>query len=149
MSKQGTSEALGPELSNHGSIFVLRNPPAEVREQFPTVDWASFPPPNEECYVQVNIFAACDDSKQSAFHMGSTMEVTYLLFKKSFPWISKAIPFSDNCGDYHSTAATNFNHEMGRLTGIFVVRVEHSEAGEGKGEVDVRFGIWSRKFNTT
>jgi hypothetical protein len=148
-SKQGTSEGLGPKLSNHGSIFVFRNPPAAVREQFTTVDWASFPPASEDCYVQVNVFAACDDSKQSAFHMGSTMEVTYSLFKKSFPWISKAIPFSDNCGDYHSTAATLFNHEIGRLTGIFVVRVEHSEAGEGKGEVDVRFGIWSRKFNTT
>jgi hypothetical protein len=31
--------------------------------------------------------------------------------------------------------------KFGRLTGISIIRVEHTEPGEGKGEVDMRFGI--------
>ena len=59
------------------------------------------------------------------------------------------MPYSDQCGDYHSAAATLYNHEIGRFTGIHVVRSEHSEVGEGKGEVDMKFGIIAQQFYTT
>jgi hypothetical protein len=81
--------------------------------------------------------------------MGATMEVTYKEIERAFPWITQSITFSDQCGDYHLTPATIFNHEIGRLTGISVIRVEHTEPGEGKGEVDVRFGILAQKFVTS
>ena len=58
------------------------------------------------------------------------------------------MPYSDQCGDYHSAAATLYNHEIGRFTGIHVVRSEHSEVGEGKGEVDIKFGIIAQQFYT-
>ena len=148
-SKQGTSENLGKKLSNHGSIFVMRNPPQETRDQHEDVDWTQFPGASEDVYLQVNCFVASDDSNQSAYHMGCMMEVTYKELKRSFPWLDTVIPFSDQCGDYHSTAATIYNHEIGRLTGIHVGRSEHSEVGEGKGEVDMKFGILAQQFYTT
>jgi hypothetical protein len=80
--------------------------------------------------------------------MGATMEVTYKEIKRAFPWITQSITFSDQCGDYHSTPAKIFNHEIGRLTSISVIRVEHTEPGEGKGQVDMRFGILAQKFVT-
>jgi len=49
-------------------------------------------------------------------------------------------------GDYRSTASTIFNHEMGRLTGIRVKFALHSGVGEGKGEVDMRFGQKSQQM---
>jgi hypothetical protein len=148
-SKQGTSENLGKKLSNHGSIFVMRNPSQETRDQHQGVDWSQFPAASEDVYLQVNCFVASDDSNQSAYHMGCMMEVTYKELKESFPWLDTVIPFSDQCGDYHSTAATIYNHEIGRLTGIHVGRSEHSEVGEGKGEVDMKFGILAQQFYTT
>ena len=66
--------------------------------------------------------------------------------KEAFPWLNCAIPYSDQCGDYRSTASTIFNHEMGRLTGIRVKFALHSEVGEGKGEVDMRFGQKSQQM---
>jgi len=147
-SRQGTSENLGEKLSNHGSIFVFRNPSNDIREQHPEIDWTQFPSASEDVYLQVNAFNAADDSSQSAYHMGCNMEVSYTQLKEAFPWLSGVIPFSDQCGDYHSTASTIFNHEIGRLTGIHVVRAEHSEVGEGKGEVDMKFGILAQQFYT-
>ena len=148
-SKQGTSENLGKKLSNHGSIFVMRNPDEGIRSKHEDVDWDQFPAASEDVYLQVNCFVACDDSNQSAYHMGCMMEVSYKKLKQSFPWLDTVIPFSDQCGDYHSTAATIYNHEIGRLTGIHVARSEHSEVGEGKGEVDMKFGILAQQFYTT
>ena len=148
-SKQGTSENLGKKLSNHGSIFVMRNPAQEIRDRHQDVDWGQFPAASEDVYLQVNCFVASDDSNQSAYHMGCMMEVTYKELKGSFPWLDTVIPFSDQCGDYHSTAATIYNHEIGRLTGIHVGRSEHSEVGEGKGGVDMKFGILAQQFYTT
>lgn len=74
------------------------------------------------------------------------MSVQYPALKKGFPWITATIPYSDQCGDYRSTAATVFNHEMGRLSGLRVKLVLHSEVGEGKGEVDMRLGQKSQQF---
>ena len=148
-SAQGTSENLGQKLSNHGSVFVMRNPSAEVRARFPGADFSTLPPADQVCFIQVNAMSVSDDSRQSAYHMGGTTEVVYKELKRAFPWITKSIPFSDQCGDYHSTQATIFNHEMGRLTGIRVIQAEHTEPGEGKGEVDARFGILAQKFATT
>ena len=127
----------------------MRNPPQETRDQHQDVDWAQFPAASEDVYLQVNCFVASDDSNQSAYHMGCMMEVTYKELKGSFPWLDTVIPFSDQCGDYHSTAATIYNHEIGRLTGIHIGRSEHSEVGEGKGEVDMKFGILAQQFYTT
>ena len=95
---------------------------------------------------QVNMYGASDESKQSAYHLGDVMSVQYKAVKAAFPWLTSAIPYSDQCGDYRSTAATVFNHEMGRLTGLSVTLVLHSEVGEGKGEVDMRFGQKSQQF---
>ena len=148
-SKQGTSENLGTKLSNHGSIFVFRNPTKDIRERHPSTDWTQFPAASEDVYLQVNCFVATDDSKQSAYHMGCVMEISYKKLKESFPWLENVIPYSDQCGDYHSTGATIFNHAIGRLTGIHVVRSEHSEVGEGKGEVDMKFGILAQQFYST
>ena len=64
----------------------------------------------------------------------------------SFPWLKGEVIVSDQCGDYHSTAATIFHHELGDLTGLFVEGVIHTEAGEGKGKVDGRFGLLSMSF---
>ena len=66
--------------------------------------------------------------------------------KTAFPWLADAILYSDQCGDYRSTAATIFNHEMGRLTGLRVKLVLHSEVGEGKGQVDMKFGQKAQQF---
>ena len=148
-SLQGTSENLGKKISNHGSIFVMRNPGENIRERYPDVDWTQYPAASKEAFLQVNCFVACDDSSQSAYTMGCMMEVSYPELKQSFPWLDTVIPFSDQCGDYHSTAATIYNHEIGRLTGIHVGRSEHSEVGEGKGEVDMKFGILAQQFYTT
>ena len=49
-------------MSNHGSIFVMRNPPQETRDQHQDVDWAQFPAASEDVYLQVNCFVASDDS---------------------------------------------------------------------------------------
>ena len=62
------------------------------------------------------------------------------------PWLTGAIPYSDQCGDYRSTSATVFNHEMGRLTELRVKLVLHSEVGSGKGEVDMHFGQKAQQF---
>ena len=148
-SKQGTSENLGKKLSNHGSIFVFRNPAAAIREKHPLIDWTQFPAASEDVFLQVNCFVATDDSSQSAYHMGCVMEISYKELKDAFPWLEGVIPYSDQCGDYHSTGATVFNHAIGRLTGIHVVRSEHSEVGEGKGEVDMKFGILAQQFYST
>jgi len=148
-SKQGTSENLGKKLSNHGSFFVFRNPTPAIREKFPLIDWTQFPAASEDVFLQVNCFVATDDSSQSAYHMGGVMEVSYKELKKAFPWLEGIIPYSDQCGDYHSTGATVFNHAIGRLTGIHVVRSEHSEVGEGKGDVDMKFGILAQQFYST
>ena len=113
------------------------------------MDWNQYPAASEELLLQVNCFVARDGSSQSAYHMGCMMEVSYPKLKQSFPWLETVIPFLDQCGDYHSTAATIYNHEIGRLTGIHVVRSEHSEVGEGKGEVDMQFGILAQQFYTT
>ena len=74
-------------------------------------------------------------------HDHTTQEV-----RASFPWLTKEIIISDQCADYHSTASTIFNHEQGRVTGLSVVQVDHTEVGEGKGEVDMKFGQLSMKF---
>ena len=105
-----------------------------------------FPAADDDCLVQVNMYGAADDAKQSTFHMGSVMSVQYRAMKAAFPWLTSAIPYSDQCGDYRSTAATIFNHEMGRLTGLKVKLVMHSKVGEGKGEVDMRFGHKAQQF---
>ena len=120
-SAQGTSENLGPKLSNHGSIVVIRNPSSEIRSAFSSVDWSTYPAAEEDCCLQANLFSVSDDSKQSAYHMGSTMEVTYKQVKQAFPWIRESITLSDQCGDYHSTQSLIFCHEIGRLTGIRIV----------------------------
>jgi len=78
--------------------------------------------------------------------MGSVMSVQYKAFQESYPWLTDAIPYSDQCRDYRSTAATVFNHEMGRLTGLRVRLVLHSEVGEGEGEVDRKFGHKAQHF---
>ena len=127
----------------------MRNPDKGIRSKHEDVDWDQFPAASEDVYLQANCFVACDDSNQSAYHMGCMMEVSYKKLKQSFPWLDTVIPFSDQCGDYHSTAATIYNHEIGRLTGIHVARSEHSEVGEGKGEVDMKFGILAQQFYTT
>ena len=127
----------------------MRNPSQEARDQHQGVGWSQFPAASEGVYLQVNCFVASDDSNQSAYHMGCMMEITYKELKESFPWLDTVIPFSDQCGDYHSTAATIYNHEIGRLTGIHIGRSEHSEVGEGKGEVDMKFGILAQQFYTT
>jgi hypothetical protein len=145
-SKQGTSENLGRKISLHGSLFIMKNPSADIRKDYPDVDWTMFPPADDECLVQVNMYGAADESKQSPFHMGNIMSVQYPAVKAAFPWLTSAIPYSDQCGDYRSTAATIFNHEMGRLTGLKVKLVMHSEVGEGKGEVDMRFGQKAQQF---
>ena len=73
--------------------------------------------------------------------MGNVMSVQYKAVKVAFPWLTGAIPYFDQCGDYRSsTSATIFNHEMGRLTELRVKLVLHSEVGSGKGEVDMHFG---------
>ena len=84
-SKQGTSENLGKKLSNHGSIVIMRNPTEELRAQHTSVDWSKFPSADEDVYLQVNCFVACDDSTQSTYHMGCMMEVEYKKIKQSFP----------------------------------------------------------------
>ena len=140
-SHQGTSENLGCKISLHGSLFIMKNPPQHIRDlHSDSVDWSKFPSAEDDCLVQVNVYGGSDNSKQSANHMGNVMSVQYKELKKSFPWITAAIPFSDQCGDYRSTPATIFNHEMGRLTGVRVKLVIHAEVGEGKGEMDMRFG---------
>ena len=91
------------------------------------------------------MYDASDESKQSPFHMGSVMSVQYKLLKEAFPWLTCAIPYSDQCGDYRS-AATIFNHERGRLTGLRVKLVLHPEVGDGKSEVDMKFGHKAQLF---
>ena len=145
-SMQGTSENLGRKISLHGSLFIMRSPTADIRAAHPEVDWTKFPAADDDCFVQVNMYGASDESKQSAFHMGGVMSVQYPALKKAFPWLTSTIPYSDQCGDYRSTAATVFNHEMGRLSGLRVKLVLHSEVGEGKGEVDMRLGQKSQQF---
>ena len=145
-SKQGTSENLGRKISLHGSLFIMRNPPQFIRDQHADIDFSEFPDADDDCLVQMNMYGASDESKQSPFHMGSVMSVQYKLLKGAFPWLKCAIPYSDQCGDYRSTAATIFNHEMGRLTGLRVKLVLHSEVGEGKGEVDMKFGLKAQQF---
>ena len=146
-SHQGTSENLGCKISLHGSLFIMKNPPQHIRDlHSDSVDWSKFPSAEDDCLVQVNVYGGSDNSKQSANHMGNVMSVQYKELKKSFPWITAAIPFSDQCGDYRSTPATIFNHEMGRLTGVRVKLVIHAEVGEGKGEMDMRFGQKSQQF---
>ena len=105
-SKQGISENLGRKLSLHGSLFIIRNPPQSIREQHPEVDYSKFSAADDDCLVQVNMYGASDESKQSAFHMGNVMSVQYKAVKAAFPWLTSAIPYSDQCGDYRSTAAT-------------------------------------------
>ena len=140
-SHQGTSENLGCKISLHGSLFIIKKPPQHIQYlHSDSVDWSKFPSAEDDCLVQVNVYGGSDNSKQSANHMGNVMSVQYKELKKSFPWITAAIPFSDQCGDYRSTPATIFNHEMGRLTGLRVKLVIHAEVGEGKGEMDMRFG---------
>ena len=145
-SKQGTSENLGRKISLHGSLFIMQNPPQHIRDAHEHIDFTKFPSAEKRCLLQVNMYGASDESRQSAFHMGSVMSVQYKALKEAFPWLSCAIPYSDQCGDYRSTASTIFNHEMGRLTGIRVKFALHSEVGEGKGEVDMRFGQKSQQM---
>ena len=146
-SKQGTSENLGRKISLHGSLFIMQNPPQHIRDAHEHIDFSKFPGAEERCLLQVNMYGASDESRQSAFHMGSVMSVQYKALKEAFPWLKCAIPYSDQCGDYRSTASTIFNHEMGRLTGIRVKFALHSEVGEGKGEVDMRFGQNRSRWN--
>ena len=145
-SNQGTSENLGRKISLHGSLFVMRNPPQHIRDAYDYIDFSEFPDAEDDCLIQVNMYGASDESKQSPYHMGSVMSVQYKALQESYPWLTDAIPYSDQCGDYRSTAATVFNHEMGRLTGLRVRLVLHSEVGEGKGEVDMKFGHKAQHF---
>ena len=62
-SLQGTSENLGRTISLHGS------------DQYSNVDFSAFPAADDDCFVQVDMYGASDESKQSAFDMGSVMSV--------------------------------------------------------------------------
>jgi len=145
-SQQGTSENLGRKISLYGSLFILRNPPQSIRDLHKDVDWSKFLPADDDCLVQVSMHGASGESKQSSFHMVNVMLVQYKAVKVAFPWLTGAIPYSDQCGDYRSTSATVFNHEMGRLAGMRVKPVLHSEVGFGKGEVNMHFGQKAQQF---
>ena len=41
------------------------------------------------------------------------------------------------------------HHELGRLTGLRVEQVIHTESGEGKGPVDMKLGLLSMSFQKT
>ena len=146
---QGTAENMGKKLSNHGSVYILRNPPQHIRANHPEIEFSSWPPSSDDCLVQVTVFSASDDSSQSAYHMGCTAEVEAKEVRLSFPWITNEVVISDQCSDYHSTAAAIFNHEKGRLTGLHTKAVHHTEAGEGKNETDMQFGHLSQQFQHT
>ena len=114
----------------------MRNPPQHIRDAYDYIDFSDFPDAEDDCLIQVNMYGASDESKQSPYHMGSVMSVQYKALQESYPWLTDAIPYSDQCGDYRSTAATVFNHVMGRLTGLRVRLVLHSEVGEGNGKTN-------------
>lgn len=126
----------------------MRNPPQWLRDTMgEDFDFSGYPAADDDCFIQVNMFAASDDSNQSAYTVGCVMETTYTTLKESFPWITKAVIYSDQCGDYHSTLSLIFNHEIGRLTGIRIILCAHTEVGEGKSEVDMRFGQLMQRMN--
>ena len=62
------TEVVAIGKGEHGSIFVMRNPPQGTRDQHQDVDWSQFPAASEDVYLQVNCFVASDDSNQSAYH---------------------------------------------------------------------------------
>jgi hypothetical protein len=70
-SKQGTSENLGRKISLHGSLFIMQNPPQHIRDAHEHIDFTKFSSAEKRCLLQVNMYGASDESRQSAFHMGS------------------------------------------------------------------------------
>lgn len=90
-----------------------------------------------------------NDTVQDFASVACCLESAIYCIKKQFPFITSLIVVSDNAKCYSGGGLLGALAALSVTTGIRIERLVHTEAGEGKTELDAHFGcswVWLQRY---